>query len=72
MGTLAGAFDGMSNSDACIYPPEKRSYLLESSLPKMLRSGSSRFRSTRQSPCHGDKSSGQDRYSLDALKARPE
>src|SRR5262245_4039895 len=39
----AGALDGMSSSDPCIYPTEKRSYLLESSLPEMLRSGSSRF-----------------------------
>src|SRR6266478_2747102 len=42
-GTLAGALDGMSSLDPCIYPTEKRSDLLESSLPKMLRSGSSRF-----------------------------
>ena len=40
---LAGALDGMSSLDPCIYPTEKRSDLLESSLPKMLRGGSSRF-----------------------------
>src|SRR5260370_41847758 len=42
-GTLAGALDGMSSLNPCIYPTEKWSYLLESSLPKRLRSRRSRF-----------------------------
>jgi len=38
----AGALDGMSSLDPCIYATEKRSYLLESSLLKMLSRISSR------------------------------
>src|SRR5258708_32731875 len=42
-GTLAGALDGMSSLNPCIYPTEKWSYLLESSLPNIVRSGSIQF-----------------------------
>src|SRR5260370_23227016 len=76
-GTFAGALDGMSSSSPCIYPTQKRSYLLESSLPKMLRSSSSRFL-IRARAVHdnlhvtGISLQGRIDIPLDVLKPRPE